>query len=160
MLDIPIPSPIGTLYATVADGKILRLSAERSADSANDRVSPVDLLLADRLKTALDGYFRGEVREFDFPLAPAGTDFQRAVWSEMQKIPYGETLTYGMLAQKIGKPKASRAVGQACHVNPILILIPCHRVVSSTGLGGFGLGLDTKMHLLRLEGVRFSPPPG
>lgn len=100
----------------------------------------------------LTEYFAGVRREFDLPLAPKGTPFQQAVWAELLKIPYGETRTYGQLAAALGKPKASRAVGSACHCNPIGILIPCHRVVGANGsLTGYAGGLDVKEYLLELE---------
>ena len=100
----------------------------------------------------LNEYFAGARREFDLPLAPKGTPFQKAVWAEMNKIPYGETRTYGQLAAAVGKPKASRAVGGACHCNPIAILQPCHRVVGSTGkLTGYAYGVYMKQYLLELE---------
>ena len=100
----------------------------------------------------LNEYFAGARREFDLPLAPKGTAFQKAVWAEMNKIPYGETRTYGQLAAAVGKPKASRAVGGACHCNPIAILQPCHRVVGSTGkLTGYAYGVEMKQYLLELE---------
>ena len=117
----------------------------------------------------LNEYFAGARREFDLPLAPKGTPFQKAVWAEMNKmpagtpfqqavwealrtIPYGETRTYGQLAAAVGKPKASRAVGGACHCNPIAILQPCHRVVGSTGkLTGYAYGVEMKQYLLELE---------
>ena len=93
----------------------------------------------------LNEYFAGARREFDLPLAPKGTPFQKAVWAEMCRIPYGETRTYGQLAAAVGKPKASRAVGGACHCNPIAILQPCHRVVGSTGkLTGYAYGVEMK----------------
>ena len=86
------------------------------------------------------------------PLPRKGTPFQKAVWAEMNKIPYGETRTYGQLAAAVGKPKASRAVGGACHCNPIAILQPCHRVVGSTGkLTGYAYGVEMKQYLLELE---------
>ena len=100
----------------------------------------------------LNEYFAGARREFDLPLAPKGTPFQKAVWAEMNKIPYGETRTYGQLAAAIGKPKAARAVGGACNRNPIAILQPCHRVVGCTGkLTGYAYGLEMKRYLLELE---------
>lgn len=100
----------------------------------------------------LNEYFAGVRREFDLPLAPQGTPFQQAVWAELQKIPYGETRTYGQLAAALGKPRASRAVGGACHCNPVAILIPCHRVVGANGsLTGYAGGLDIKEYLLELE---------
>jgi methylated-DNA-[protein]-cysteine S-methyltransferase len=97
-------------------------------------------------------YFAGRRAEFDLPLAPAGTEFQRAVWRNLQDIPYGETISYGELARRVGNPKASRAVGAANGQNPIPIVIPCHRVIGANGkLTGFGGGLPTKEALLALE---------
>ncbi len=97
-------------------------------------------------------YFDGERREFDLPLRLAGTEFQVSVLEALQKIPYGETTSYGEIARRIGRPKAVRAVGAANGRNPIPIVVPCHRVIGSTGdLTGFGGGLDTKEALLRLE---------
>ena len=90
--------------------------------------------------------------EFDLPLAPEGTEFQRNVWRSLQDIPYGETISYGELARRVGNPKASRAVGAANGQNPIPIVIPCHRVIGANGkLTGFGGGLPTKEALLALE---------
>ena len=103
-------------------------------------------------KTQLDEYFRGERTQFELRLQPSGTDFQRQVLDELLKIPYGETTSYGEIAERIGRPKAVRAVGAANGRNPLPILIPCHRVVGSSGdLTGFGGGLDAKALLLRLE---------
>jgi len=100
----------------------------------------------------LDLYFTGKLKEFDLPLAPSGTDFQRSVWSELLKIPFGSTVSYRSIAHNIGKPKAVRAVGGANGRNPIPIIIPCHRVIGSDGsLTGFGGGLPTKTFLLDLE---------
>lgn len=100
----------------------------------------------------LTEYFAGIRREFDLPLAPKGTPFQQAVWAQLLQIPYGETRTYGQLAAALGKPGACRAVGSACHCNPLAILIPCHRVLSANGrLTGYAGGLDVKEYLLELE---------
>jgi methylated-DNA-[protein]-cysteine S-methyltransferase len=100
----------------------------------------------------LGAYFDGSLREFDLALRPSGTEFQLAVLNELQKIPYGTTTSYGEIARRIGRPKAVRAVGRANGRNPIPIIIPCHRVIGSTGdLTGFGGGLPTKKALLRLE---------
>jgi len=97
-------------------------------------------------------YFTGERREFDLPLKLSGTEFQVSVLEALQNIPYGETTSYGEIAKRIGRPKAVRAVGAANGRNPIPIIVPCHRVIGSTGdLTGFGGGLDTKEALLRLE---------
>jgi methylated-DNA-[protein]-cysteine S-methyltransferase len=100
----------------------------------------------------LQAYFAGELENFDLSLSPFGTPFQLKVWSELQKIPYGETISYGELARRIGNPKASRAVGLANGSNPLSIVIPCHRVIGSNGkLTGYGGGLPIKEKLLALE---------
>jgi methylated-DNA-[protein]-cysteine S-methyltransferase len=100
----------------------------------------------------LTEYFAGDRMEFDLPLAPAGTEFQRAVWNALVKIPYGETCSYSDLARAIGRPAAVRAVGAANGSNPIAIIVPCHRVIGSSGkLVGYGGGLPMKRMLLDLE---------
>jgi methylated-DNA-[protein]-cysteine S-methyltransferase len=100
----------------------------------------------------LEEYFAGERKDFDLPLHLSGTDFQVQVLQELRRIPYGETRSYGDIAKRIGRPKAMRAVGAANGRNPIPIIVPCHRVIGSSGdLTGFGGGLDTKEALLRLE---------
>lgn len=100
----------------------------------------------------LNAWFGGELHQFDLPVAPKGTPFQLRVWKALQGIPYGETRSYGEIARQIGKPTASRAVGAANGLNPIPIIIPCHRVIGSSGqLVGFGGGLPTKERLLVLE---------
>jgi methylated-DNA-[protein]-cysteine S-methyltransferase len=102
----------------------------------------------------LEAYFAGRLRAFDLPLAPQGTAFQLQVWQALRTIPYGETLSYSGLAQRIGKPAAVRAVGAANGRNPIAIIIPCHRVIGADGsLTGFGGGLPVKRTLLALEGA-------
>jgi len=100
----------------------------------------------------LTAYFAGKLRRFDVPLSPQGTAFQQQVWRALCEIPYGETISYGALAQRIGNPNAVRAVGLANGSNPIAIIIPCHRVIGSNGsLTGYGGGLPTKKALLELE---------
>jgi methylated-DNA-[protein]-cysteine S-methyltransferase len=97
-------------------------------------------------------YFQGNKKKFDLPLRPEGTEFQKAVWKALQTIPYGETSSYKQVAEKIGNPKACRAVGMANNRNPIAIIIPCHRVIGSSGkLVGYAGGLDVKDQLLKLE---------
>jgi len=106
----------------------------------------------------LDAYFSAELEQFDLPLLPRGTLFQESVWQALTKIPYGDTWSYGQLAAHIGKPKASRAVGAANGVNPIPVIIPCHRVIGASGkLTGFGGGLETKQYLLALESESIAP---
>lgn len=106
----------------------------------------------------LDDYFAGKLKTFDLPLAPKGTDFQQQVWRALLEIPYGETWSYGQLAKHIGRPKASRAVGAANGINPIPVIVPCHRVIGSNGkLTGFGGGVETKAFLLELESGAVAP---
>jgi methylated-DNA-[protein]-cysteine S-methyltransferase len=103
-------------------------------------------------------YLAGERRAFDLELAPAGTPFQHEVWDALRAIPYGETVTYGELARRVGRPGASRAVGLANGRNPISIVVPCHRVVGADGtLTGYGGGLERKRALLALESRRRQP---
>jgi methylated-DNA-[protein]-cysteine S-methyltransferase len=102
----------------------------------------------------LEEYFAGKRKRFDVQLGAQGTDFQRVVWRALVAIPYGETVSYGELARRIGHPQASRAVGLANGANPLPIIVPCHRVIGSNGsLTGFGGGLDVKRKLLELEGA-------
>ena len=116
--------------------------------------------MLERTRAQLDEYFAGERREFDLPLDPRGTEFQRRVWQRLLHIDYGETTTYGALARELGDPGASRAVGLANGSNPIPIVIPCHRVIGADGsLTGFGGGLPIKAALLELERVRDTAAP-
>lgn len=104
------------------------------------------------VKKQLDEYFSGSRREFKIPIAPEGTEFQKAVWRELEKIPYGKTKTYGEIAAALNNPNGMRAVGMACGKNPIGIIIPCHRVIAKSGkLQGFAGGLALKEALLQLE---------
>lgn len=97
-------------------------------------------------------YLAGVRRSFDLPLAPEGTEFQQAVWKVLQNIPYGQTWSYKQVAEAVGRPRASRAVGGACNKNPLSILIPCHRVIGANGrMVGYGGGLDKKEYLLQME---------
>ncbi|MBR5554639.1 methylated-DNA--[bacterium] len=100
----------------------------------------------------LDEFFADKRTDFDLRICPEGTDFQKEVWKELRKIPYGKTKSYQEIATAIGKPNAQRAVGLACNKNPILLIIPCHRVISKSGkLTGFACGLEIKETLLKLE---------
>lgn len=108
--------------------------------------------LTDKTVLQLEEYFDGERKAFDIPIKLMGTEFRKKVWNELLKIPYGKTVSYKDIAIKIGKPKACRAVGMANHNNPILIIVPCHRVINENKkLGGYALGLDLKRRLLELE---------
>lgn len=148
----PVRTVIGTLILTVDQDAVIRLDlpGEQSPSIQSD----FRTALQAEAEKELQEYFRGVRKSFQLPLNPAGTPFQRKVWQELCRIPYGETATYGAIAARIGNPKAVRAVGQANHRNPIPILIPCHRVVAANGrLGGYGGGTDLKIKLLKLEGI-------
>lgn len=110
---------------------------------------------AKKVETQLNEYFKGKRETFDFKVAPVGTEFQKEVWKIVSKIPYGKTLTYKNVAEKLGNKNLSRAVGQALRSNKIVILIPCHRVVSKSGLGGYSgkKHIEIKRTLLRIEGI-------
>ena len=118
----------------------------------HDLVGGRDEELEARAVAQLIQYGAGERQEFDLTLCPVGTDFQRQVWQALEAIPFGSTCTYVELAQGLGRPNASRAVGGANGANPIPVVIPCHRVLATTGLGGYGGGLPLKQRLLELEG--------
>jgi methylated-DNA-[protein]-cysteine S-methyltransferase len=107
----------------------------------------------------IDEYFRGDRREFFLNLQPVGTDFQKSVWRQLEKIPYGKTTSYGKIADVIGKPNASRAVGSANGKNPLAIIVPCHRVIGSDGsLTGYGGGVWRKRWLIGFERGEIQPP--
>jgi len=142
-------SPVGDLWL-VSDGEyITKLEFTEQEGECGD-----GLPLHRRAAEQLAEYFRGERKRFDLPLRLEGTPFRRRVWQELTTIPYGETITYGQLAARVGDPKACRAVGQANHHNPISIIVPCHRVVGANGLTGYGGGLEKKRALLELEAAR------
>jgi methylated-DNA-[protein]-cysteine S-methyltransferase len=156
-----LDSPIGPL-TLVADGDALSglymnvpghqpdpsILGEPAGSGRSGCASPVLRAAAGQLQA----YFAGQLTGFDLPLALEGTRFQRTVWAELQAIGYGETISYGQLADRIGQPTASRAVGLANGRNPVSIVVPCHRVVGATGsLTGYGGGLDRKRYLLALE---------
>ncbi|HEX2131539.1 MAG TPA: methylated-DNA--[protein]-cysteine S-methyltransferase [Actinophytocola sp.] len=145
-------SPVGPLTLVGSEGALSGLYM------TDQRYRPADIRFGDRddaqfaaAVAQLTEYFAGDRTEFTIPLRPAGTEFQRTVWQALREIPYGETITYGELAQHIGRPTAARAVGHANGHNPIGIVVPCHRVVSPTGLTGYAGGLDRKRFLLALE---------
>lgn len=120
------------------------------ADIARCRMDETPLIR--RAAAQLQEYFAGKRKVFDLPLAPEGTPFQHRVWAVLRSIPYGQTLTYGEVASRAGNPKASRAVGMANNRNPLMIIVPCHRVIGAGGkLVGYACGLDKKEFLLNLE---------
>lgn len=151
-----IDSPIGPLLLAASDAGMHAIQfhdAKHPVRRGKDWEQSAHPLL-ERAKQQLDEYFAGTRHTFDLPLAPQGTPFQRQVWQTLAGIGYGETLSYGQLAARVGRPTASRAVGAANGRNPLPIVLPCHRVIGADGsLTGFGGGLPTKRFLLRLEGA-------
>lgn len=147
-----VDSPIGPLFATWDAGGALTGLRFRGEDGPDGD--------GGELRRQLAGYFAGERRSFDVPLAPAGTPWQRAVWDALLAVPYGETITYTELAARAGRPGAARAAGAANGRNPISVLIPCHRVVGTSGaLTGYAGGVGAKGTLLALERAARSPAP-
>ena len=143
---ISLESPVGRLVIRERDGAIVAIDWSRSEQDSG--MSPA----LRRAKAALERYFAGALTDFDVPCAAPGTSFQKRVWAEMCRIPYGQTITYGELARRVGS--APRAIGGACGANPIPIIVPCHRVVAAAGKpGGYSGagGLDTKAWLLAHE---------
>jgi methylated-DNA-[protein]-cysteine S-methyltransferase len=153
-----IDSPVGPLLLAGDDAGLreIRFVAGRRPQSPDPTWQPDAKPFAEAIRQ-LRSYFAGERKDFDLPLILEGTDFQLSVWHNLRKIPYGETISYLQLAEKIGNPKAVRAVGLANGANPIPIIIPCHRVIGSNGsLTGFGGGLPAKQKLLALESSQLS----
>lgn len=148
-----ILSPVGPLILAADELAVreIRFAQGLREPAPAGETSPADALL-DRAERELSEYFAGSRRDFTVPIAPAGTPFQQEVWAALRTIPYGETRTYGQIAAAIGRPRACRAVGMANNRNPVAIVVPCHRVVGSTGaLTGYAGGLDAKALLLRIE---------
>ncbi|MDR2985272.1 MAG: methylated-DNA--[protein]-cysteine S-methyltransferase [Nocardiopsaceae bacterium] len=152
-----IGSPIGPLTLIAGNGRlagvhmeITRYEPDPVALGAAVDCDDEPVLAA--AANQLDAYFDGELIKFDLPLSLDGSRFQRTVWAALQDIPYGETISYGELAGRIGQPSASRAVGLANGRNPVSIVVPCHRVIGANGsLTGYGGGMDRKRFLLALE---------
>ena len=140
-------TPIGAVRLTEEGGSIIRIEL---TDAAGTSSAPTPLLR--EVEHQITAFLRGERRQLDFPIRMVGTPFQQCVWRALQQIPYGTTYTYGEIATAISNPRASRAVGMACNNNPLLLIVPCHRVVGANGkLVGFAYGTDAKQWLLELE---------
>jgi methylated-DNA-[protein]-cysteine S-methyltransferase len=147
-----ISSPIGPITLIAQGEKLVRVELGTKAKPEGSA-----RIFRDAQKQ-LDEYFIGKLSRFSIPLEVTGTEFQKAVWKEIAKLPMGKTISYGEIAAKIGKPLASRAVGAAVGANPTPILVGCHRVLGSTGkITGFtgGKGIETKAWLLNHEGIEF-----
>ncbi|WP_329379345.1 methylated-DNA--[protein]-cysteine S-methyltransferase [Streptomyces sp. NBC_01716] len=152
-------SPYGPLTLVATDGVLSGLyMTEQRHRPPQESFGESDARPFGEVIDQLDEYFAGERTEFDLPLRLHGTPFQRSVWEQLLTIPYGETRSYGQLAGALGKSGASRAVGLANGKNPVGIIVPCHRVIGSTGgLTGYGGGLDRKQRLLVFEGAGRTP---
>jgi methylated-DNA-[protein]-cysteine S-methyltransferase len=151
-----VDSPVGQLTLVAEQGRLSGLFMDRQRHAPDWAGLGIQGAAADEpfasAAAQLAAYFSGELTAFDLPIAPAGTPFQLRVWDALRTIPYGQTLTYGQLASRIGSPAASRAVGLANGRNPISVVVPCHRVIGADGsLTGYGGGLQRKQFLLDLE---------
>lgn len=148
-----VPTPIGRLEVIADDSAVVAIRWEGDSVDRGPEIGIVDHhpVLDDAERQLLE-YFAGERTQFDLPLDPEGTDFQRAAWAELVRIPFGETISYGEQARRMGDRNKSRAVGAANGKNPLPVVVPCHRVVGADGrLTGFAGGLDTKAWLLDHE---------
>jgi len=152
-MDITFNSKIGIIKVSGCSSYIRKvdfLEGSQVQDSSENINVPSPLYTD--AKNQIQEYLSGQRSSFDLALNfESGTEFQQSVWKEMLKIPYGEVRTYGEIAKLLGKPGASRAIGGACNKNLIPLIIPCHRIVSSTGLGGFAYGLTMKNEILNIE---------
>jgi methylated-DNA-[protein]-cysteine S-methyltransferase len=159
----PIRSRFGNFAAWIdGEGRLLRFALRVAGAAKFDPAAERNEKKLGAVQRQVSQYDAGKRQEFAFELAPDGPDFHRQVWNALVKIPFGTTTTYGALAKTLGRPKASRAVGHANGSNPIALIVPCHRVIGSTGkLTGFGGGLPMKRALLeheaRVAGVPFDP---
>jgi methylated-DNA-[protein]-cysteine S-methyltransferase len=148
-------SPLGPIEIVARPNSIIALDFVEDMQPEDGELS---FCVKECLKQ-LDEYFKGERRKFFLNLQPAGTDFQKSVWRQLEEIPYGKTTSYGVIANILAKPKASRAVGSANGKNPIAIIIPCHRVIGRDGsLTGYGGGLWRKRWLIGFEKGEVQPP--
>ena len=148
-------SPLGPIEIVGSKDSIIALDFVEDMLPGDDELT---FCVKECLKQVSE-YFKGERREFFLDLQPAGTEFQKSVWRQLEKIPYGKTTSYGKVADIIGKPNASRAVGSANGKNPIAIIVPCHRVIGSDGsLTGYGGGLWRKRWLIGFERGEVQPP--
>lgn len=149
--------PIGKYAVAETDGVLTRIWVGNRLPLILQETEVMETPLLKEARQQFEAYFTGSLRQFDLPIAPQGTPFQLEVWRLLQEIPWGQTITYGELARRVGNPQASRAVGMANGRNPLPVIIPCHRVVGSGGkLTGYTGGLHVKVKLLQLEGIYMS----
>ena len=138
-----VQTKLGPVSILIDEGAVVKISLGRIFDVPTENIQP--------FKRIVEDYFAGKLKKVDFPVRLEGTEFQKRVWKEVRKIPYGEVRTYGWIAKMIGT--SPRAVGMAMKRNNIPLYIPCHRVVAKRGIGGFSSGFEWKVFLLELEGV-------
>lgn len=149
MLKRVISTPAGDMLIGVQDGRLCAVHPLAQRESIPDVSDPV----LDEAQRQIADYFAGARQTFDLPLYMQGTIFEQTVWRQLLQIPFGQIRTYGQIAAALGKPKAARAVGSACSRNPLLLVVPCHRVIGVSGkLTGFAAGLAAKERLLVREG--------
>lgn len=146
--ELVMNSPIGPLLLRANNESLLSLdfTPKKIPTKTNN-------LILQRAKKELDDYFMGKLNKFTISVDARGTDFQMKVWKELEQIPFGKTLSYGELAEKVGGKNYARAVGTAVGKNPIAIIIPCHRILASNGIGGFSGGIKIKQQLLHVEAL-------
>lgn len=147
-------SPVGVLQLIASESNLLVLShpGQPVPKRITELIEETENALLQETCKELDAYFAGQLKTFSIPVAPRGTDFQKAVWQQLLEIPYNETRSYQWVAERVGNPKAVRAVGASNGRNPISIIIPCHRVIGkSSALTGYAGGLKTKSYLLGFE---------
>jgi methylated-DNA-[protein]-cysteine S-methyltransferase len=149
---LPLQTSVGRLTLESDGDVLLGIWLPNATTGSRARGGDVPTVLKETANQ-LEEYLAGERTEFDVPMQLDGTDFQRQVWTELARIPYGKTISYGELARRVGRPNGPRAVGQANGRNPIPIIVPCHRVLAGNGIGGYGGGLPLKRVLLAVEGV-------
>ena len=152
-----IETPIGVLEVETDSECVTSICLSAGDTAIVNPSTPFSIMVW----SEINGYFTGRVKEFSFSISMIGTAFQVMVWKELLNIPYGVTATYGDIARRIGKPGASRSVGMACNRNPLLLAVPCHRVVGSGGkMTGFAVGIERKKFLLNLEKQKSRQPFG
>ncbi len=151
-------TPVGWVYLRANDKGLtscLFENAKGSLKDNNEGDKKEGSIFLSQAKEELNAYFSGNLKQFTVPLAPSGTSFQEDVWAALYDVPYGKTVSYQKIAQSIGRPRAARAVGNACGENPLAIFIPCHRIIHATGkMTGYKWGFSIKKTLLDLEQKR------
>ncbi len=151
-LQLAIKSPVGPLYLTASEGGLTGVNFDKRKTPMAEDGKAAQMKFLRQAEHELAAYFKGELTHFTVTLATGGTEFQNKVWAQLKKIPFGKTCSYRDIAERIGNPKATRAVGTANGRNPFGIIVPCHRVIAADGtLGGYAGGVERKTKLLEIE---------